>query len=164
MHFHLKYKRYFDKKARATPLKINHLWYNPKADNQSMKFAFKGCTWISPHIVVHKVLSNSNYVVRRTSNRYTQTFHRVLLRLYAPNQRVPDITIRSESFLPAQEKQQPIMIGTRKLGKLISEKFCSENLQKSSQKKPQLQKLKITTKKQRTMRQLNNRYYKLRRG
>ena len=39
----LKYKQYYHKKATATPLKVNDYCYvlNPKADNQSWKFAFK---------------------------------------------------------------------------------------------------------------------------
>ena len=46
----LKYKQYYDKKATATPLKINDYCYvlNPKADNQSMKLAFKDCIWNGP--------------------------------------------------------------------------------------------------------------------
>ena len=104
MQSYLKYKRYYDKKATATPLKVNDYCYvlNPKADNQSMKFAFKDCIWTGPYIVV-KVLSNNNYVVRRTGTRYTQTLHRVRLRLYAPNQRVPDVTVKVEDQLPDPE-------------------------------------------------------------
>ena len=104
MQSYLKYKRYYDKKATATPLKINDYCYvlNPKADNQSMKFAFKDCIWTGPYIVV-KVLSNNNYVVRRTGTRYTQTLHRIRLRLYAPNQRVPDVTVKVEDQLPDPE-------------------------------------------------------------
>ena len=101
---YLKYKQYYDKKAAATPLKVNDYCYvlNPKADNQSTKFAFKDRIWTGPYIVV-KVLSNNNYVVRRTGTRYTQTFHRIRLRLYAPNQRVPDVTVRKEDYLPDPE-------------------------------------------------------------
>ena len=104
MQSYLKYKRYYDKKATATPLKNNDYCYvlNPKADNQSMKFAFKVCIWTGPYIVV-KVLSNNNYVVRRTGTRYTQTLHRIRLRLYAPNQRVPDVTVKVEEQLPDPE-------------------------------------------------------------
>ena len=104
MQSYLKYKQYYDKKATATPLKNNDYCYvlNPKADNQSMKFAFKDCIWTGPYIVV-KVLSNNNYVVRRTGTRYTQTLHRIRLRLYAPNQRVPDVTVRREDYLPEPE-------------------------------------------------------------
>ena len=104
MQSYLKYKRYYDKKATATPLKINDYCYvlNPKADNQSMKLAFKDCIWTGPYIVV-KVLSNNNYVVGRTGTRYTQTLYRIRLRLYAPNQRVPDVTVKVEEQLPDPE-------------------------------------------------------------
>ena len=104
MQSYLKYKRYYDKKATATPLKVNDYCYvlNPKADNQSMRFAFKDCIWTGPYIVV-KVLSNNNYVVRRTGTRYTQTLHRIRLRLYAPNQRVLDVTVKVEDQLPDPE-------------------------------------------------------------
>ena len=104
MQSYLKYKQYYDKKATATPLKVNDYCYvlNPKADNQSMKLAFKDCIWTGPYIIV-KVLSNNNYVVRRTGTRYTQTLHRIRLRLYAPNQRVPDVTVRREDYLPDPE-------------------------------------------------------------
>ena len=104
MQSYLKFKRYYDKKTTATPLKINDYCYvlNPKADNQSMNFAFKDCIWTGPYIVV-KVLSNNNYVVRRTGTRYTQTLHRFRLRLYAPNQRVPDVTVKVEDQLPDPE-------------------------------------------------------------
>ena len=104
MQSYIKYKQNYDKKATATPLKVNDCYYvfNPKADNQSMKFAFKDCIWTGPYIVV-KVLSNNNYVVRRTGTRYTQTLQRIRLRLYAPNQLVPDVTVRKEDYLPDPE-------------------------------------------------------------
>ena len=106
MQSYLKYKQYYDKKATATPLKVNDYCYvlYPKADNQSMKFAFKDCIWTGPYIVV-KVLSNNNYVIRRTGTRYTQTLQRIRLRLYAPNQRVPDVKVRREDYLPDPEVQ-----------------------------------------------------------
>ena len=54
---YLEYKRYYDKKGTTTPLKVNDYCYvlNPKADNQSKKFAFKDCNWTGPYVVV-KVL------------------------------------------------------------------------------------------------------------
>ena len=67
-----------------------------------MKFAFKDRIWTDPYVVV-KVLSNNNYVVRRTGTRYTQNLHRIRLRLYAPNQRVSDVTVRRENYLPDPE-------------------------------------------------------------
>ena len=104
MQSYLKYKQYYNKKATATSLKVNDYCYvfNTKADNQSMKFAYKDCIWTGPYIII-KVLSNNNYVVRRTGTRYTQTLHRICLKLYAPNQRVPDVTVRREDYLPDPE-------------------------------------------------------------
>ena len=71
---YFKYKRYYDKKATATPLKVNDYCYvlNPKADNHSLKLASKDCIWTGPYVVV-KVLSTNNNVVKRTGTRYTQT-------------------------------------------------------------------------------------------
>ena len=45
MQSYVKYKQYYDRKATAMTLKVNDYCYvpNPKADNQSMKFAFKDC-------------------------------------------------------------------------------------------------------------------------
>ena len=103
MQSYLKYKGYYENKE-TTPLKVNDNSYvlNPKADNQSMKFAFKDCIWTGPYVIV-KALSNNNYVVRRTGTRYTQTLHRIRLRLYAPNQQVPDVTVRGDDYLPDPE-------------------------------------------------------------
>ena len=147
MQSYLKYKQNFDENATATPLKVNDYCYalNPKTDNQSMKFAFKDCISTGPYIVV-KVLSNNNYVVRRTATRYTQTLHMIRLSLYAPNQRVPDVTVRGNIIFQTQRVKEPTVIGTRRLGKPNSEKFCSEHLRKSRRKKLQSQNLRTRQK------------------
>ena len=64
-----------------------------------MKFAFKGCIWTGPYVLA-KVPSNNKYVVRRKGTRYTQTLHRNSLRINVPNQRVSDVTVRKEHYLP----------------------------------------------------------------
>ena len=101
MQSYLKYKRYNDKKATATPLKFNDYCYilHTKANNQSRNVAFNDCIRTGPYTVA-KVPSNNNYVVPRTGTRYTQTIHKSRLRLYAPNQRVPDVTVTGEDYLP----------------------------------------------------------------
>ena len=98
---YLKYKKFYDRKASATPLKLNDYCYilNPKADNQSTKFAFQDCIWTGPYIVI-KVLSNNNYTIRKIGTRYTQTLHRIRIRPYVPEQRVPDVTVRTNEYLP----------------------------------------------------------------
>ena len=98
---YLKYKKYYDRNASAAPLKINDYCYiiNPKADNQSTKFAFQDCIWMGPYIV-KKVLSNNNYPLRKIGTRYTQTLHRTRIRPYVPEQRIPDATVRANEYLP----------------------------------------------------------------
>ena len=98
---YLKYKKYYDRKASAAPLKINDYCYilNPKADNQSTKFAFQDCIWTGPYIVI-KVLSNNNYTIRKLGTRYSQTLHRIRIRPYVPEQRLPDVTVRADNYLP----------------------------------------------------------------
>ena len=71
---YIKYKRYYDRKADATPLKVNEYCYvlNPKADNQSINFSFNEIIWTGPYVIV-KVLSNNNYTIRKLGPRYTET-------------------------------------------------------------------------------------------
>ena len=98
---YLKYKNYYDRKASAAPLKINDFCYilNSKAENQSTKFAFQDCIWTGPYVVI-KVLSNNNYTIRKLGTRYTQTLHRIRIRHYVPEQRMPDVTVRANEYLP----------------------------------------------------------------
>ena len=98
---YLKYKKSYDRKASAAPLKVNDYCYilNPKADNQSRKFAFQDCIWTGPYIVI-KALSNNNYTIRKLGTRYTQTLHRIRIRPYEPEQRLPDVTVRANEYLP----------------------------------------------------------------
>ena len=98
---YLKYKKYYDRKASAPPLIINDYCYilNPKADNQSTKFAFQDCIWTGPYIVI-KVLSNINYTIRKVGTRYTQTLHRIRIGHYVPEQCMPDVTVRANEYLP----------------------------------------------------------------
>ena len=92
------------RKAAAAPLKINDYCYilNPKADNQSTKFAFQDCIWTGPYVVI-KVFSNNNYRIRKIGTRYTQTLHSIRIRPYVPEQRLPDVTVRADNYLPDPE-------------------------------------------------------------
>ena len=95
---------HYDREATAAPLKIKYYCYilNPKADNQSTKFAFQDCIWTGPYVVI-KVLSNNNYTIRKIGTRYTQTLHRIRIRPYVPEQRLPDVTVRANDYLPDPE-------------------------------------------------------------
>ena len=101
MLFYLKYKNYYDRKASAARLKISDYCYilNLKADNQSTKFVFQDCIWTGPYIVI-KVRSNNNYTIRKIGTPYTQTLYIIRMRPYVPEQRMPDVTVRANEYLP----------------------------------------------------------------
>ena len=82
---HIKYKRYYDKKAKASPLKGKDYCYilQPKADHQGSKIPFRDFPWIGPYIV-EKVLQNNFYIVRKLNTEKTQILHRIRLRNYNP--------------------------------------------------------------------------------
>ena len=47
-----------------------------------------------------KALSNNNYTIRKLGTRYTQTLHRIRIRPYLPGQRLSDVTVRANDYLP----------------------------------------------------------------
>ena len=87
-----KYKRYYDRKAQASPLKVNDFVFllNPKITDQSDKIAFNHFKWEGPFKVV-KVLTNFNYIVRKIGTSRTQCVHRMRLRPFIPNAPIHDI-------------------------------------------------------------------------
>ena len=50
-----------------------------------------------------KVLSNNNYTIRKIGTRYTQTLLRIRIRPYVTEQRLPDVTVRANDYLPDPE-------------------------------------------------------------
>ena len=82
---YIKYKKYYDKKAKAPPLKEKDYCFilQPKADHQGSKIPFRDFRWIGPYLV-EKVLPNSNYIVRELNTNKTQILHRIRLRQYNP--------------------------------------------------------------------------------
>ena len=81
---YIKHKRYYDKKAKASPLKKDHCFIlQPKADHQGSKIPFRDFHWIGPYLV-EKVLPNNNYIVRKPYTNKTQILHRFRLRKYNP--------------------------------------------------------------------------------
>ena len=53
MQSYIKYKKYYDKKAKASPLKEKDYCFilQPKADHQGSKIPFRGFRWIGPYLV-----------------------------------------------------------------------------------------------------------------
>ena len=85
MQSYIKYKRYYDKKAKASLLKEKDYCFilQPKADNQGPKISLRDFRWIGP-CLVEKVLPNNNYIVRKLDTNKTQILHRIRLRKYNP--------------------------------------------------------------------------------
>ena len=86
----IKYKRYYDKKAKASPLKEKDYCFilQPKADHQGSKIPFRDFRWIGPYLV-EKILPKNDYVFRKLNTNQTQILHRNRLRKYNP-QNLPE--------------------------------------------------------------------------
>ena len=96
-----KYRAYYDKKAAAKPL-VNQqycLLLNPSLLTQS-DFAAKSTTiWLSLY-KVEKILTKSNYLIRKIGTPYTQCVNRVGLRPITRNYEVEDISVTTDDFRP----------------------------------------------------------------
>ena len=103
MQSYIKYKEYYDRKAKAAPLKESEYCFvlQPKADNQGSKIPFRDCRWVGP-FVVQKVLPNENYIVRRINTNKTQILHRIRLKKFVPNQPLED-NFREQRLQPDEE-------------------------------------------------------------
>ena len=103
MQSYIKYKEYYDRKAKAAPLKENEYCFvlQPKADNQGSKIPFRDYRWVGP-FVVQKVLPNENYIVRRINTNKTQILPRIRLKRFVPNQPLED-NFREQRLQPDEE-------------------------------------------------------------
>ena len=103
MQSYIKYKEYYDRKAKAAPLKENENCFvlQPKADNQGSKIPFRDYRWVGPFIV-QKILPNENYIVRRIDTNKTQILHRIRLKKFVPNQLLED-NFREQQLQPDEE-------------------------------------------------------------
>ena len=87
-----KYRGYYDQKALAQPLTVESfcLLLNPLLTTQS-DFGSKSMqVWI-PLYRVEKVLTNSNYIIRKVGTNYTQCVHRIRLRPVDPQYQPEDL-------------------------------------------------------------------------
>ena len=83
MQSYIKYNKYYNKKAKASPLKEKDYCFilQPKADHQGSKIPFRDFRWIGPSLV-EKALPNNNYIIRELNTNKTQILHRIRLRKY----------------------------------------------------------------------------------
>ena len=107
MQSYIKYEEYYDRKAKAAPLKENDYCFvlQPKADHQGSKIPFRDYRWVGPFIV-QKVLPNENYIVRRMNTNKTQILHRIRLKRFVPNQPLED-NFREQRLQPDEENIIP---------------------------------------------------------
>ena len=91
MQSYIKYKEYYDRKAKAAPLKEGDYCFilQPKADHQGSKIPFRDYRWVGPFIV-QKTLPNENYIIRRLNTNKTQILHQIRLKKFIPNQPLED--------------------------------------------------------------------------
>ena len=98
-----KYRTYYDKKARAQPLKVNDFVFllDSKCDSQSIKEEFELFHWQNPYRVLN-VLSNSNYIIRKGGSLKTQYVHTMRLNPLKPDFDIDDVSV-SEQIYPDDE-------------------------------------------------------------
>ena len=91
MQSYIKYKEYYDLKAKAAPHKEKEYCYvfQLKADHQGSKIPFRDYRWVGPFIV-QKVLPNENYIVRWRNTNKIQKLPRIRLEKFVSNQPLED--------------------------------------------------------------------------
>ena len=99
MQSYLKYKAYYDRKAKAAPLTTEDYCFilNPKAGTQATKIPFREFRWVGPY-KVEKVLPNNIYIVRRLGTNKTQLLHRIRLRKYISQAPLADNFVRETEW------------------------------------------------------------------
>ena len=103
MQVYIKYKAYYNKRAKASKFKKADYVYilKPKADRRGSKIPFTDFRWIGPYII-EKVSPNNNYSVRKIGTNKTQVLHRMRMRQFTPHQPPADIPVK-----PQENKSDP---------------------------------------------------------
>ena len=107
MQSYLKYKEYYDRKAKAASLKQNDYCFilQPIADHQGSKITFRNYRWTGPYFV-EKVLPDKNYIVRKLNSNNTQILHCIRPRKYKPNtvlQNIRQFATGDEIIIPQDD-------------------------------------------------------------
>ena len=99
MQAYIKYKAYYDWKAKASKLKRADYVFilQPKADHEGSKIPLTDFRWIGPYII-EKVLPNNKYLVRKIGTDKTQILHRMRLRQFTPRQPLSDIPVTQREW------------------------------------------------------------------
>ena len=124
MQSYIKYNRYYEKNAKASPSKEKEYCFilQLKADHQGSKIPFRDFRWIGPYLV-EKVLPNKNYIVRKLNTNKTQILHRIRLRKYNP-EKPPEDTYQEAQWQIDDNIIVPKMIYIQLHGKQNLENTC----------------------------------------
>ena len=89
-----KYRDYYDKKSKAFPLKVHEycMLLNPQISNTHEKLGKLECKWTGIYRI-EKILTRSNYLIRKVNTNFTQIVHRVRLKPFKPQYKVEDIQL-----------------------------------------------------------------------
>ena len=131
IHSYHQYRKYYDQKALANPLKLHSycLLLNPKLTNQN-DFGSKSLNVWLPLYRVEKVLTDSNYLIRKVGTHFTQCIHRIRLRPYKPHEPPVDLdNLNPDKFVPdpvlGKYRQEPELFDDE-IPKLLEHTFMSD--------------------------------------
>ena len=98
------YRDYYDRKAKAVPLKVAEycLLLSPKPSNEHEKISNMQCKWMVLY-KVEKVLTRSNYLIRKVGTNHTQIVHGGRLKPIKPQYTVQDIEVKDENIVAVPE-------------------------------------------------------------
>ena len=149
IHVYHKYQTYYDEKAPSSPLALNSfcLLLNPKLMNQS-DFGYKSMTVWLPLYRIERVLTNSNYLIRKVGTLFTQSVHRIRLRPYTTNVKPSDLDdIDPNKFVPdpllGKNRQEPELFDEQ-IPKLIEHHFIDDVPQENQEDQTEQQPAKVT--------------------
>ena len=97
-----KYREYYDRKAKAAPLKLHYycMLLSPKFSTEHEKMSNLECKWTAL-FRIEKVLTRSNYLIRRVNTNNTKIVHRVRLKPIKPQYKIQDLQNIDEKLFKA---------------------------------------------------------------
>ena len=110
-----KYREYYERKAKAAPLKLNDycLLLSSKLSTEHEKISNLECKWTG-FFSIEKVLTRSSYLIRKVNTNNTQIVHRVRLKPNKPQFKIQDLRDIDEKLFTADP--------------MIPEALCEPNL------------------------------------
>ena len=99
--------KYYDQKCAPTPLELHSycLLIDPNVTNTNTSFEKQRSKWL-PLYRVEKVLTHSNYIVRKVATNYTSLVDRIRLRPIKPRYAVNDLEEIDESKFEADPNNE----------------------------------------------------------